>query len=266
MNMYLELSRPAGMVSRWEKVYQRLLLLNETHPIKAGHCTAEPLKALGTSSRRGPVIRDRIVEIGVDAGAIFLSGASYLAGKDPADDEVVLMMSPHRHDLARRCAAAIKTPTLHFKDFPAQGELLPARTELHALSLVAVVFDTVACHSYMTLPESPGYRLGSIDLLIQMYYAFYFAELRNLLAVRLMCVIQELIELESARRRKAAAADADKIRDVFPLECIGHQPSMPELKKAHRDRVREKRKELEKALRLQESFTVTRRTRKASRR
>ena len=279
MNMYLELSRPAGMVSRWEKVYQRLLLLNEAHPIKAGHCTAAPLKALGSSAsgRRAAsatAIHDRIVEAGIEAEAVFLSGASYLANTPPSPEEVVILMTPRRHEVARAIAAAVKTPTLRFQEFPAQGELLPARTELHARTLegpiVAVVFDTVACHSYTTLPEPAGYRLGSIDLLIQMYYAFHFAELNNLLEVRLMCVIQELIDMEYARRRDAAAVGGTPPREVFPLECIGHQPSMPELKKAHRDRVREKRKELEKALRLQESFTVRpqplRRTRKVARR
>ena len=32
MSMYLELSRPRGDVSRWEKVYTRLQLLNKAHP------------------------------------------------------------------------------------------------------------------------------------------------------------------------------------------------------------------------------------------
>ncbi len=267
MNMYLELSRPAGMVSRWEKVYERLLLLNETHPIKTGHCTAEPLRALGRGRGAG-AIHSRIVEIGIDAEVVFLSGASYLAGTPPSTDEIVLLITPRRHDVARRIAAAIKSPTLHLVEYPAQGELLPGRTELRAGSLdgklVAVVFDTVACHSYTTLPDPAGYRLGSIDLLIQMYYAFHFAELNNLISVRLMCVIQELVDLESDRRRRAAAGGEP--REVFPLECIGHQPSMPELKKSHRDRVREKRKDLEKALRLQESFTIRARTRRRPRR
>ena len=280
MNMYLELSRPSGMVSRWEKIYERLMLLNEIHPIKAGHCTAKPLRALGSTGHHATsvsAIHDRIVEVGIESEAVFLSGASYLTDTPPSPDEVVILMSSHAHEVARAIATAINTPTLHFKEFPAQGELLPARTELHTRSidgpLIAVVFDTVACHSYTTLREPPGYRLGSVDLLIQMYYAFHFVELNNLLEVRLMCVIQELIDLESTRRRSAAAGGAspEDIRAVFPLECIGHQPSMPELKKAHRDRVREKRKELEKALRLQESLTVRpalpsrRRTRRAAR-
>jgi hypothetical protein len=38
MSMYLELSRPAGDVSRWEKVLKRLTLLNKNYPLKSKHC------------------------------------------------------------------------------------------------------------------------------------------------------------------------------------------------------------------------------------
>jgi hypothetical protein len=39
MGMYLELSRPEGDVSRWEKVSKRLALLNKHRPLKAEGCT-----------------------------------------------------------------------------------------------------------------------------------------------------------------------------------------------------------------------------------
>jgi len=38
MGMYLELSRPDGDVSRWEKVYKRLILLNKHYPLSSKEC------------------------------------------------------------------------------------------------------------------------------------------------------------------------------------------------------------------------------------
>ena len=38
MAMYLELSRPDGDVSRWEKVQKRLTLLNTHYPLKGYDC------------------------------------------------------------------------------------------------------------------------------------------------------------------------------------------------------------------------------------
>jgi hypothetical protein len=243
MNMYLELSRPAGMVSRWEKVYERLLLLNEVHPIKAGRCVADPLGYVSDDAKRPGTeeLHDKLVEIGVAEGVIFLSGISYLTFGSTAS-EIVMMMTNKSTEVVARLASALR---LKQQRFEAKGELLPARTELRTMRrrLVAVVFETVACHNYTTLAS--GYRIGSLDLLIQMYYAMYFADLQSYVRVRMMCVIQALIALETDRRAAAAtAATTATAYDVFPLECIGHQPQLPELKKAHRKRVQQKRAEL----------------------
>jgi len=46
MLMYLELSRPAGDVSRWEKVLKRLTLLNKHYPLKGKMCQAVDIQRL----------------------------------------------------------------------------------------------------------------------------------------------------------------------------------------------------------------------------
>jgi hypothetical protein len=259
MNIYLELSRPAGMVSRWEKVYERLLLLNEEYPPTAGHCTKEPLAATGKSM--DPVLYDRITSAGVDAGAVFLSGLSQLLANETESEPagVILMIS----DKASELETALKRIGLKKTIYSAMGELLPARTEYHTSKkqLVAVVFDTVACHNYTVL--SSGQRLGSIDLLIQMYYAMHFAGLQTYAATRIQCIIQELLDIE-AKTRRAAAKKHTPPADVFPLTCVGHQPTLPELKKAHRQRVQEKRDELTAVLRMKSSPRFTRKRRRAT--
>ena len=44
--MYLELSRPDGDVSRWEKVLKRLTLLNKHYPMKGLNCRVEDIQRL----------------------------------------------------------------------------------------------------------------------------------------------------------------------------------------------------------------------------
>ena len=233
MNVYVELSRPAGNVSRWEKIYARLLLLNSEYPMKAGRCPEPKTKAKEKAN-------DRIIAIGIDAGAIFL-------GKP--EDTPVLMMSDKAEALVKKLGGEPKT-------MDALGELLPARTEIRDKQgeLVAVVFETVACHSYTTLADPTNYRQGSLDLMIHMYYAMHFADITTYREERLLCLIHELMEEERTQRLKATKHKKEiKPHDVFPLECIGHQPQMPELKRAHRDRVRDKKKEFEGILRIQKS-------------
>ena len=266
MNMYLELSRPAGMVSRWEKVYGRLLLLNEAHPLRPGHCAKDPLGSTAASApSKSASTTSALTAAAIETGAIFLSGVSYLIDKEPDPTDTLLLVHPTPATLVSVLQKAM--PSLRTTTFPALGELLPARTELHTNRghLAAVVFETVACHNYTTLTEPKGYRLASLDFLIQMYYAMYFADLQGYAPVRLLCLIHELIEMES-ERRASAVLQGVSAHDVFPLECIGHQPTMPELKKAHRERVREKRANLQGALRLQRLSSGVRATRRQQKR
>jgi len=230
MNIYVELSRPAGNVSRWEKVYERLLLLNEEHPIKAGRCVAKE------KPEKPDREHNRIIKAGIAVGAIFLG--------EP-DESPILLMSDKAAILTNSLSPLVST------EFPAIGELVPARTEFRNKQgeLVTVVFETVACHSYTSHPDHKDYRLGSLDLLIEMYYALHFADIADYKSGRLMCLIRDLVEREHANR-VTAVEQGLPAHDVFPLDCIGHQPTMPELKKAHRDRVRDKKKDLAGALQI----------------
>ena len=232
MNMYLELSRPQGNLLRWTKVYERLLLLNRQHPMKVGRCGAWT-----PTDKQSKSADTNIIDIGVQQGAIFLSGASQHINGSPDPNDVQLMVSTDAPTLV----SLLSTLGLKAQRFEALGELVPARTELKkGRKLVAVVFESVACDAYVTLG---GRRVGSLDLLIHMYYGMHFAGLTQYVPMRLACVIHELIELESSRRAAATSHHA-----VFPLECAGHQPQMPELKRAHRKRVNEKRDELARIL------------------
>ena len=58
MLMYLELSRPDGDVSRWEKVLKRLTLLNKNYKLKGSNCheidfqrSFEEIKNLGNKNQ-----------------------------------------------------------------------------------------------------------------------------------------------------------------------------------------------------------------------
>ncbi len=220
MNMYLELSRPAGMVARWEKVYQRLLLLNKTYPLR----DCEPKK-------HRPVLQSdlqqQIVDEGIAEGAIFLTVRGLQKPKEM--EPIVLMMT----DKAAALTSCLRELGLTEMRFEAQGELLPARYEFRSEGfLTCVVFSTVACHAYTPFGTL---RLASLDLLIQMYYALYFMELRSYVPASILCTIQRLIELEAKRR----ADPGIPLQEAFPLACMGHQPTMPELKRAHRARLLE---------------------------
>jgi hypothetical protein len=241
MNMYLELSRPAGMVSRWEKVYQRLLLLNEAHPLHV--ClTKERKPSLQTD------LQQQIVDEGAAEGAVFLS----VRGLKGTEMEPVILMIT---DKAAALSSSLRELGLTEIRHEAQGELLPARSEFKSEgALTAVVFSTVACHAYTTVADANkrSIRLASIDLLIQMYYALYFMELKHYVPDSILCTIQRLIEMEARKR----SSPAIPLKEAFPLDCVGHQPTMPELKRAHRARLLDYKKKQRKTKKVKAKVKV----------
>jgi hypothetical protein len=79
MSMYLELSRPAGDVSRWEKVLKRLILLNKHYPIVGHKCDRQKIQR----DFEGPKSRAKqIFEITkqsfIDQGLVFFGGYANL--------------------------------------------------------------------------------------------------------------------------------------------------------------------------------------------
>ena len=61
MAVYKELSRPKGDISRWEKVYKRLVLLNKHYPLKNPKCNSiKFIRDFEGKSEDSPVIYDTI--------------------------------------------------------------------------------------------------------------------------------------------------------------------------------------------------------------
>ena len=123
MSMYLELSRPDGDISRWEKVLKRLSLLNKNHPLMATNCDkVEVQRSMKDKSHEG-VIFDSVRDTLINQGVVFFGGfaislyseyyyylwttsrmsinmvAIRMQGNDVNHDVTVLMSSRSTHDV-----------------------------------------------------------------------------------------------------------------------------------------------------------------------
>jgi hypothetical protein len=75
MSMYLELSRPHGDVSRWEKVYSRLELLNKAYPASCNKKDAKKHEELTDEQQKGVLKllkNEPVVLLSVSAAEIHL--------------------------------------------------------------------------------------------------------------------------------------------------------------------------------------------------
>ena len=262
MAAYLELSRPLGDVeNRWQKVFYRLQLLNKVYPLKPTACTtAEDKTRFPPQKRRR--LHSLILQVLTDTRSLFagamVEGVYKALAEHTAETEIILGSSLVKYDpryiittetldettdyLAAELKARFPATDVSIKNFEEVGELMPERREVFFDSRrIATIFPTTACHAFLSLSIHIPYdaekyivRVASVDSSITLLYSMWFSGLQNTVGRRILCVIQALIDIEGHMRLNSPRES--KI-SLFPFTCLGHQPSLPELKKAHRERV-----------------------------
>jgi hypothetical protein len=210
MSMYLELSRPEGDVSRWEKVYTRLSLLNRRYPITCKNVPTAP-DELSAEQKRATLEmlkHNPIVLLGFSAvsrhekKAVWYTPVTLLAEKETID----------------------KLTKGHKVETHEASEILPARTDIldNEGAVLYQFYETQACHSYHTTGE--GIRIASIPTLVMFFMALiYSGESRDDVS-RLLCVAQRLVELADNKPKRRFAL-------LTPSQCLGVQKELLELRR-----------------------------------
>jgi hypothetical protein len=85
------------------------------------------------------------------------------------------------------------------------------------------VFKTNACHSYHQLRS--GMKVASIPTLLQFFFAFVYADAHYIEGYdqnRIICICQRLMDLAASTKRR--------YKLLTPLDCLGHQETLTEMK------------------------------------
>lgn len=232
MSMYLELSRPRGDVSRWIKVYKRLLLLNKYYPIQ---CNAQEggystLTDDERSKIEGILEKKRIVLLGIHA-VDFHSRKRTNVWQVPID----VLVEPDKYNDYTDALANVFGDRVKIVEHNQYAELLPKHADIIEKSsgfLLVRVFQAFACHSYHKVKDV---HVGSIPTLLQFFFSFVYADAHYLEGFdenRIICICQRLVDL--------AHSDSKRRFDILtPIDCIGHQDTLTEIK-AHKGQLYEK--------------------------
>jgi len=258
MSMYLELSRPAGDVSRWEKVLKRLNLLNEHYPMKIGdNCekidfTPPCQEASGPRCNKKHNIDKRLYYITrdnlIDQGVIFFGAYAmslYSEYMSSSEKEYVKKMS--NFDVIcenpERCALILKEQLEreHFTKIktivhPAVGELIPEHIELFVndKSLV-VIYKPVACHNYNKIIDgNKEINIASIDTILSFYLAFLYSDMTHYNKDRLSCMAKFLFQIQQKNRIEQRG-----ILKRFSIDCYGKQPTLDTMRSEKAEKYKE---------------------------
>lgn len=235
MMMYLEISHPKGEVTRWTKVYERLLLMNEAFPFDK--CDEEERKEIHIPQVLRNVIHDFVIEHGriLASGPLDIIYDNSIEAKKPVRWEstaggVILFYSrnPREDSLAIRELIGFKGVSIDY--LKEKGDLIPARLVMRYYKKpIALIIQETACHSYYKVKSLDGreVHIASMDTLITLYLclAIFTTDEKNYLGFNLMCAVSRYIQVSKRIRR------APKVKqfDPFSLECQGYQKGYPTL-------------------------------------
>jgi hypothetical protein len=237
MAMYLELSRPAGDTSRWEKVLKRLVLLNKYYPLKTKiACSTvdfqrkvENVKL--DSEKLYYAVRDALVVQDV----VFFGGyATSLYPKDAKkndknqnktipDFDVITEDPELTASILKEQLTSSGYNEINLRTRPAIGEIIPMRIEvLIGNESLAFIYKTIACHNYNTISvDGKKINIATIDTMMSFYLAFYYSNEPYHYKDRILCMAKYLFDVEQKNR-----LSQNGVLKRFSLKCVGKQETM----------------------------------------
>lgn len=262
MMMFLELSRPKGMLARWEKVYERLDLLDRAHPLKT--CSSKSANNTVVESKEAAVsraavlryiIRNHRVFMGADISSLYKSGTAssrtkfLLHGKSP-----VVFFSPDANVDADALLIDLKASKKEIVGFQ---NILPAMIGLYRdTELVCLIVQEEACHSFVSIPLTKQriLRVASLDTLLTFLIGLYYRDDHILFGSEsLLCWLSQYMKLLDRYRSKPTTSVPS-----FSIECSGYQTSFASLLRAKGARIEAERQRIGSGHRHNSTRNLTR--------
>jgi hypothetical protein len=211
MSMYLELSRPHGDVSRWEKVYSRLELLNKAYPASCSKKDAKQHEELTNEQQKGVLKllkNEDVVLLSVSAAEIHLN----------KNWTTPIGLLAERETIER----LTKGEKIEVNE---ENDILPRRTSVLSEDGTKSLFrfyETTACHSYHEMEN--GVRVASIPTTLQFFFAYLYSGAQEENVASVLCIAQRLVDVANSKAKR-------RFELLTPKECIGVQETFVEMKR-----------------------------------
>jgi len=241
MSMYLELSRPAGDISRWEKVLKRLTLLNKNYPITDINCNDVNFQREMENRENEEKIYDTTKNALINQGVVFFGGfantlySQYMPKKlkkklENIADFDVLSNNPEKtadiikerlHDNGVKNVKIIKQDPI--------GEIVPEHYEVKiGKDSILFIYKPIGCHSYnILMMNGKKVKVATIDTMLSFYLAFLYAnkDYYKQFIDRILCMSKFLFDVQQKNRLSQKG-----LLKRFSITCYGHQETVEEIK------------------------------------
>jgi hypothetical protein len=259
MAMYLELSRPEGDVSRWEKVLKRLTLLNKVYPMKMVNCSRISVRPSSNdddddddkdkdkdksdknySSRADKKVYEITRNVLLNSDVVFIGGfadvlySRYLPKNERhklSINQEYDVLSNNPQELATLIHMTLKSNGIQdvtVEKMPSIGEIVHDHFKVATDgAVVALIYKPTACHSYNTIKlNDQVIKIASIDTMLMFYIAFSYAKRYYYNRDRLLCLAGILFYIQNKNRLVQTG-----ILKRFGRMCYGKQETLEMLRR-----------------------------------
>ncbi len=241
MSMYLELSRPAGDISRWEKVLKRLALLNKNYHISDVNCNNIDFQREMENRERQDKIFETVKNTLINQGVVFFGGfanilySQYMPAnlrkkiENFADFDVLSNNPDQTATVIKERLGDNGIKNVKIIKQPAVGDIVPEHYEIKVGNdSILFIYKPIGCHSYnILMMKGKKVKVATIDTMLSFYLAFlyankpYYSEFKD----RIVCMSKFLFDVQQKNRLAQKG-----LLKRFSITCYGHQESVEEMK------------------------------------
>lgn len=242
MQTYNELSRPNGDVTRWEKVYKRLILLNKHYPLKYNpKCSqVDFMRDFTGNPELNETLYNVVKDAMIDEGVVFIGGyASSLYGRHmPSEQKKQLRHVPDFDVLSsdpkavayiikeRLEATGFKNVKINKKP-PAGDDIIMTHYEIVVDDdTLCFIYQPYGCYSYNTIKiNNKTAKVATIETMLLFLLAFMYADSPYYDHERIICMAQYLINVQSKNRLEQKG-----LLKRFNINCYGNEKTLVEIR------------------------------------
>ena len=218
MSLYLELSRPKGDISRWEKLLPRLRLLNKHYPMKVDkkcntYKNANDKKII--NKVKNILINDKVIFFGNFARKMFNYYYKRCKISDYNDFDV---LSLNAKKLANTIKSKIKESEIIINE--EKGELIPISYSIkYNDNIICNIYQSDACYSFNKIKYNSKYvNIASIFTILSLYLVFLYTnnELYDIDKIKITSYMYQTIYNQYKSKNKG-------ILKLYTVDCLGKQ-------------------------------------------
>lgn len=244
MLMYLELSRPKGNPTRWEKVLKRISLLNKNYPLRGRHCQYVEIQRFFDPDHKLPkgmeqriffITRDSLMNQGVVFfGAManqmylrYLKKFKKMRFHKTPDFDVLAEDPESTAKIVKERLNRDGIKNVHIKKKKGVGELIADHYELIVNGeTILMIYKPLACHSFNKIRmRGRTMKIATIDTMLSLYLAFMYVNRAYYDPNRIICMAEYLFKVQQFNRLSQRG-----ILKRFSINCYGEQETLQKIR------------------------------------